>query len=246
MTPLKYKRTKEKFGPLSTFVVCPKHDTPVDALLVLMHGFGAPRDNLVDMAQPIVQAAYKHDVTLAIAFPGGPMLLEDYGGGAAAWWEINMARLMEATMKGSFEEMRNEVPPGILEARAAVVECIAALQARFNIEHDRLTVGGFSQGAMLAVDVSICGLPKPPANIVALSGALICQDLWQTAAGERMKRTKVFQSHGTNDPVLPLVTGKMLHELLQELCEQAELLVFDGYHQVPPECYEKIAGLIAA
>lgn len=237
-----YQLTQQRLGSLHAHLAIPADtQTKCDVLVVLMHGYGAPPDDLVGLAAPILIDCFRGGCTPMLAFPGAPLSL-DFGG--AAWWHLNMARLMEATAKNSFDQMREEVPPGIDEARGAVCECVNMLLSGFNFEHSKLVLGGFSQGAMIAMDSATRGLDNPPAGLGMLSGACICESLWRNGAGNRLKSTLAFQSHGRQDPVLPFQTGKFLNEVLTDLCQAVEFYPFDGGHQIPEKAIAGLAQLI--
>ncbi len=244
-----YARQVEMVGQLETCIVQPSEsgrssdEGGPDSLVVLMHGYGAPRDDLVGLAAPLLVECFKLELQPILAFPGAPHMPPELGGGSA-WWPINMARLMEAAAKHSFDQMRNEVPPGIDEAREAVAETTELLMARYGMDSSRLTLGGFSQGAMLAVDTAARGLKEAPAKLIAFSGACICEKQWR-ASGDRLGKTLAFQSHGSADQILPLETGGFLNEVLTDLCASVEYEKFGGYHEIPEAAIEAAAKLIA-
>jgi phospholipase/carboxylesterase len=123
---------------------------PPDARLtcVLLHGFGAPGDDLVALAGEI-------DAPVRLVFPAAPLELGGLYGDARAWWMLDLARL-EAEMRGGVpRDRRDEVPDGLAAARDQVVRLIEELVARFAIADDQLVLGGFSQGAMLSLDVAL-------------------------------------------------------------------------------------------
>ncbi len=165
--------------------------------------------------------------------------------GGRAWWPLNMARLMQLAEKNDFSEMRNEVPPGIDEARAMLTETTEKILERYSLETSSLTLGGFSQGAMLATDTALRGLKTPPQRLAILSGALICESIWRSCA-DRLKETEVAQSHGRYDMILPVQTGRWLNTFFREHCSQVDYHEFDGPHTIPGEAYEMIGRKSAA
>ncbi len=235
-----YRRAERQFGSLETHVIEPNDDRVDSVLFVLMHGFGAPREDLVGLAGPLLIECVKVGIRPILAFPGAPIEL-DFGG--AAWWELNMARLMEAAAKNSFDQMRNEVPPGIDAARSALCETIDGIFTEYDFGPEQLVLGGFSQGAMLAVDTAIRGLVSPPAALTLWSGALICEEIWRGSAGDRLRKTAVFQSHGLYDSILPFSTGRALNGFIESICDVVNFVEFAGDHQIPDESIQGAAGL---
>lgn len=209
-------------------------------LVALLHGYGAPGEDLVPIAR---QLAVAPDVRFA--FPAAPLSLEpnlppDMSG--RAWWHLDMAELQRAVMLGDWNALKTRVPAGLGVARAAVEGFVEALESELGVTRDRLILGGFSQGAMLATDFTLRAA-KPPAGLAILSGSLICRDEWLPLMPAR-KGLPVVQSHGRSDPVL---SYQLAEELRQEL-ETAGLLVnfvpFAGGHGIPNGALEALSALI--
>jgi phospholipase/carboxylesterase len=226
--------TQESFSSLSSIVVRHASQAP-ECLAVFCHGFGAPGDDLAGLAEWMLEECEKIDVVPLLVFPAAPIDLsdEDMPGGRA-WWRLNMARLMQATMTNSFDEIRSEIPEGIDEARNQLVELIDGTRRQFDLATTPLLLGGFSQGAMLAMDTAVRGLEKPPEGMALYSGALICEHAWKRAVN-RLAETDTFQSHGRQDPILPIQTGKWLSDLIAPNCRSHQWHAFNGPHTIPPE-----------
>src|SRR5689334_6703771 len=99
-------------------------DGPV---VVLMHGFGAPGDDLVPLWRAL-------DVPRAtrFVFPEAPLAVPIAAAGdARAWWMIDLARLERARTHGPPRVETDEVPAGLAPARAQLCELLDALEPRF-------------------------------------------------------------------------------------------------------------------
>ncbi|MDZ4851337.1 MAG: lysophospholipase [Pirellulaceae bacterium] len=239
--PFQWTATQEQVSNLNATIIKPHSTIVPTEMIVLCHGYGAPGDDLVGIADPLIRELQKKQRNPILVFPEAPVDLEDYGmPGGRAWWPLNMARLMELAAKNDFSEMRSEVPPGIDDARSMLVEFTQELMNRFSIDEAKLTLGGFSQGAMLAVDAALRGLDKAPAHLAVMSGALICEPIWRAAAG-RLETMKVIQTHGRFDTILPIQTGRWLNSLFRDSCRQATFHEFDGPHTIPMQAIEMIA-----
>ena len=59
-----------------------------DLTVVLCHGFGAPGDDLVGLVGPLLELEPALQTGVRFVFPEAPLALEEYGGGARAWWRI--------------------------------------------------------------------------------------------------------------------------------------------------------------
>ena len=107
-----------------------------------------------------------------------------------------------------------------------------------------LALGGFSQGAMLTMDASLRGDIDPPGVLIQFSGTVVCQSLWQPKLATRLSRTRVFQSHGTIDPILPYSSATRLHELIEQAGIESEFHSFMGPHTIDAESIVKTAMLL--
>ena len=77
---------------------------------------------------------------------------------------------------------------------------------------DRVVLGGFSQGAITALDVALQG-DRNPAGVLFMSGAPLVVDQWaQRLPSHRGMR--VLMTHGASDPVLPAVASGWARDLL--------------------------------
>src|SRR5208283_4589186 len=107
-------------------------------LVVLMHGFGAPGDDLVPLARVL-------DVPREVrfAFPEAPLDLGPEAMNGRAWWWIDMMKIQVAAMRGETIDRSQDVPEGLAEARASIIAMLAELERA--LTPARLTIGGFSQ-----------------------------------------------------------------------------------------------------
>lgn len=220
------------------------NDRPIRSVAVFCHGFGASGDDLVGLAGELLQIAPSDEATMLV-FPAAPISLEDEGiPGGRAWWRLSIQRLLSAIEDGHYELVREEVPQGIDDARQMLVETVYTLLDENELDESRLLLGGFSQGAMLSVDVACRGLKQPPAKLCLFSGCLICERQWKSTAA-RLAQTQILQSHGRIDPILPLQTGKWLTEMLRSAGCQVDFVEFNGVHTIPVQAIEKTAQMLA-
>jgi phospholipase/carboxylesterase len=231
--------TRGCWGSLQGILIAPRKNPPT-AVVTLCHGFGAPGTDLVPLAEEIVPYLSDGTPAPAFLFPEGPIDLgEIYGmDGANAWWELNMARLAQLAATNDFNALRNEVPPGIDEAREALENCIAECVESQRWESPKMIFGGFSQGSMLAVDLALRSQKHQCEGLILWSGALICESLWQQAFTERSDEASprsipCFQTHGREDTILPIGTGRALNEFLQSLGIENDYHEFQGPHTIP-------------
>src|SRR5689334_1575442 len=87
-------------------------------LVVLLHGFGAPGEDLV----PLWRVLYGYDgipPSTRFAFPAAPLEVDPHWGGRA-WWMIDVMALQSAILQGRTRDLATEVPPGLAEAREQI------------------------------------------------------------------------------------------------------------------------------
>jgi phospholipase/carboxylesterase len=197
-------------------------------LVALLHGYGANAADLFGLWRllEVPRAA-------RFCFPEAPIELAGMGFPSYAWWEIDFGRI-EAAMTGRIPltDLVDDVPAGLGEARAAIEGWLAALRAE--TPQSPIVLGGFSQGAMLSLDVALAGA-DPFAAVVLMSATYLNGRAWRARAPERRPPLRVFQSHGRQDPLLPFPVAEVLRQLLADAGHAVTFRPFQGVHEIPPE-----------
>jgi phospholipase/carboxylesterase len=196
-------------------------------VVVLLHGFGAPGDDLVPLAGVMDVPAGTRWL-----FPEGPLSLNLGFGDARAWWMIDMARIQADRAAGRIRDLSQELPKGLALAREKMLGFLKELPRHIPIEYKRMVIGGFSQGAMLTCDAALHTL-YPFAGLIQLSGNLLAQPVWGPLMPQR-KGLRVFQSHGTEDEILPYAGGERLRDALSRSGIAVDWHSFRGGHEIPP------------
>ncbi len=203
-------------------------------VVVLMHGYGAPGTDLVPLWREL---SVPHSVRFV--FPEAPLEL-DFGG--RAWWPIDMQRLQDRFSPGAVERLTAEVPEGVSEARAALIELLDVLERDYGARPEQTILGGFSQGAMLATD-TVLRTERPFGGLVILSGTIISHAEWQPLFAAR-RGLPVLQGHGRADAVLPFEVAEQLHRELSEAGLPVEFVPFNGGHGIGGSVLDSLAALI--
>lgn len=184
-------------------------------LLILLHGVGADGAAM----QPLAQALAPHLPGVALATPDAP-------------FASPMGRRQWFSLEGISRENR---PARVAEARAPLLALIDDLRARHGAEQGRLAVLGFSQGAIMTLDLLASGA-RPLAAAVAFSGRFASPAPLAPRPG-----AGVLLVHGMIDRVVPVTELPMAAAALQGAGVQVESLVLSGLgHRVSAE------GLLAA
>jgi phospholipase/carboxylesterase len=193
-------------------------------LVVLLHGFGAPGDDLAALWRVLAAPAGTRWV-----FPAAPLALEGMGPSGRAWWKIDIMRHLMELERGGGAAQERDAPAGMKEANARLVAFLDALDAQQKAA--KLVLGGFSQGAMLACDVAL-RTDRRLAGIALLSGTLVAQDEWSPLVARR-RGLPVFQSHGSDDSMLSFAQAEKLRDMLREGGADVTWVPFRGGHQIP-------------
>jgi phospholipase/carboxylesterase len=220
---------KTKLGALDTTVVGPERGGQPQLAVVLCHGYGAPGDDLVGLAAELAAPAGLGEHTV-FCFPQAPIELAMFGFGARAWWHIDMRRLETAMSSGAEYDLRAELPEGLPQARRQLRGAIELLAQQTGLPLSRIALGGFSQGAMLATDVAL-HQDEPPAALLAFSGTLLCESVWQPLAAKRQALPSLV-THGRQDPILPFSGAVALRDMLVGAGWSPEFVPFDGPHTI--------------
>jgi phospholipase/carboxylesterase len=207
--------------------------------VVLCHGYGAPGDDLVSLAR-VIDAGRE----LRWFFPEAPLELDlGFGMAGRAWWNIDMMRLQEAMMRGQARLLAGETPVGMDEARAALEACLGEIAARFGVARERLVLGGFSQGAMVATEIALHA-EQPFAGLALLSGTLLSEDRWRAAAPRTAPTLDVLMSHGRADPLLPFEGAEALRALLEGAGARVTWVPHGGGHELPAVVLDRLGAFL--
>ena len=192
--------------------------------VILCHGYGAPGDDLCGLAS-VIEAG----PGVRWFFPEAPL---DLGGGARAWWPIDMVAIQIALMQGRPRVFDTEaVPEGMGPALSRTYACLQGLIKDHGVDPARTVLGGFSQGAMVTTDL-FANSPERWAGLMVLSGTLLAGGRWRPALAQNVRDRPIFQSHGRQDPILPFAVAEELHSLLVDSGASVEWVPFHGPHTI--------------
>jgi phospholipase/carboxylesterase len=213
------------------------HGSGDGPVVILLHGYGAPGDDLVGLANFLIGP-----VGTRWIFPEAPLPLNMGYGNARAWWLIDMARLEADHAAGRVRDLSSEVPRGLPQAREALEKWLSVLPSALSVDYRRTLIGGFSQGAMLTCDL-VMRTAFPFAGLIQLSGSLLARQDWRPSVGKRAG-LPVFQSHGTQDPILPYVMAERLRDELMAEGLTVNWNKFQGGHEIPEPILARLNGFV--
>ncbi len=231
------KSSRLEIAGLTTRIIEPPSGD-ISSTVVLLHGFGAPGDDLVGLAP------YLHAPHTRYVFPAAPLELGGLYGDSRAWWLLDLARLEASLGSGNMRTWIAEVPEGLDNARVQMGRFLDQLQARYSIANDQLVLGGFSQGAMLSVDTAL-HRAAPLAGLVLMSGTLTAESVWKPLFA-KLAGVPVIQSHGRHDMLLPYAIAEALRDRLVAAGANVEFHSFLGGHEIPPAVLSAVTKFLAS
>jgi phospholipase/carboxylesterase len=164
-----------------------------EGALVLMHGRGVDENDLfplLDVLDP--------DRRLAGFTPRAPLRPPGHTGNH--WYVVPRVGFPDP---GTFWQSYRMLD-GWLEAVAE----------QTGLGQDRIALGGFSQGTVMAYALGLgAGRPRPAA-ILAVSGFIPTVDGWEPDLTDRVG-LPVYISHGTADPIMSIEFARAARELLE-------------------------------
>ena len=187
--------------------------TPRPWLLVLMHGVGSNEQDLMGLAPQIPERF--HVLSLRAPFRMGP--------GAHAWFDFSIEPNGERTINEAQEA----------QSRALVAQTIASAAEQLGIPPERVVVGGFSQGGIMALSLL---LTQPALMQAAMvwHGRLLTQMLPQAAPPDALRGKQMWLSHGTHDNVIPLAHAQAIAHYMAPLPVTLAYHEFPGAHEIRP------------
>lgn len=161
-------------------------------LLVLLHGVGSNERSMARIAPSF-------DPRLLVICARSPL---EVGDDSYAWFHVTF------TADGPVID-RDEAEAGWKAVARFIREAVNA----YGADPARVFVGGFSQGAIMAL-AALLTAPDCIAGVVAMSGRLLPEVLPHAAAPEALRGKHVFLLHGANDEKLGLHYARWAREQL--------------------------------
>jgi phospholipase/carboxylesterase len=152
--------------------------------LVLFHGRGASEDDLFPLLDVLDPERLLHGYT-----PRGPLTLPP---GGAHWYIVPRV--------------------GYPDRDTFLASYRAASEWLDSLPYSRLVLGGFSQGCVMALSLSLgMGRPRPVA-VCGFSGFIPVVEGWEP---DLSSPPPVAYGHGIYDPVIPIEFGRRVRETLE-------------------------------
>ena len=193
-----------------------------EGALVLFHGRGADEHDLFPLLD-----ALDPERRLAGATPRGPLSLPP---GGAHWYVLGGIGTPEsATFHTSY---------------AAASEWLDRFLAEQGVGYDRLVLGGFSQGGVMAYALGLeAGRPRPAA-LTVFSSFIPTVDGFSLDLSPPLPPVAI--GHGTLDPVIGVEWGRRAKEVLERAGAEVLYRETPMDHQIDPGFVREVADWLRA
>ena len=189
-----------------------------EGALVLIHGRGADENDLFPLLD-----ALDPERRFVGATPRGPLSLPP---GGAHWYALGGIGTPEAT---TFHA-----------SYAAAAEWLDGFVAEHGIGHDRLVLGGFSQGGVMAYSLGLGRDRTRPAALTVFSSFFPRVEGFELDLSPPLPPIAI--GHGTLDPVIGVEWGRQAREVLEAAGAEVLYRETQMYHQIDPDFVLVVAG----
>jgi phospholipase/carboxylesterase len=218
-------------SPLERIVVEPKYNNismPATSCVIWLHGLGDSGDGFAPVV-PVLKLPRDHGIRFI--FPHAPEqpVTINQGYVMRSWYDIKSMDLHNrADMKGVL----------VSEKR---VQALIQEQIDAGIPANKIILAGFSQGGVLSLFTGL-RFKQSLAGILALSCYLPTADKLPEHCHEANKSTPLLQHHGIQDDVVPMSSGKMAFDLLQQAGYNTTWKSYPIPHSVLPQQLNDISA----
>ncbi len=192
----------------------PKIKLEKNPLLLLLHGYGSNEQDLFSFSSELPEDYY-------IVSARAPF---DMQYGSYAWYAINF----------DADENKFSDHNQARESRDLIAKFIDELVTNYPIDSKKVTLIGFSQGAILSYAVAL-SYPEKTQRVVAMSGYLNTEIIKEDYLRNSFSNLKIFASHGTVDQVIPVEWGRKAKPILENLGIATTYKEYPIGHGVSPQ-----------
>lgn len=183
-------------------------------LLLLLHGYGSNEEDLFSFASELPEEYF-----VVSAQAPYPLMFGSY-----AWYAINFD-----ADENKFSDIHQAK-----QSRDLIVNFIDELTNKYPIDPKKVTLIGFSQGAILSYAIAL-SYPEKISKIVAMSGYLNTEMAKENFEQNDFSNLKIFASHGTVDQVIPVEWARKTGPALEKLEIELVYKEYPVGHGVAPQ-----------
>ena len=192
----------------------PKVKLDKNPAIILLHGYGSNEEDLFSFASELPEEYY----IISARAPYDMMY------GAYAWYAINFDA--DENKFSDLDQARS--------SRDLIVDFIDECVSKYAIDAEKVTLIGFSQGAILSSAVAL-SYPEKVNRVVALSGYLNTEIATEDYLKNNITKVKFFVSHGTVDQVIPVDWARKTKPVLENLGIDVVYKEYPIGHGVSPQ-----------
>lgn len=192
----------------------PKIKKEKNPLLLLLHGYGSNEEDLFSFASELPEEYY----VISARAPYDLMY------GSYAWYAINFD-----ADENKFSDLNQA-----RTSRDLIANFIDELVKNYPIDESKITLIGFSQGAILSYAVAL-SYPQKIERIVAMSGYFNEEIAIDNYQSNNFNTIKIFASHGNVDQVVPVDWARKAKPILDQLGIQNLYKEYPVGHGVAPQ-----------
>jgi phospholipase/carboxylesterase len=192
----------------------PKVKLDKNPVLILLHGYGSNEEDLFSFATELPEEYY----VISARAPYDMMY------GSYAWYAINFDA--DENKFSDLEQARS--------SRDLIVDFIDECISKYAIDSEKVTLIGFSQGAILSSALALSN-PEKINRVVALSGYLNLDIATENYKEKDITKLKFFVSHGVVDQVIPIDWARKTKPVLESLGIDVVYKEYPIGHGVAPQ-----------
>jgi phospholipase/carboxylesterase len=188
-----------------------------EGALVFFHGRGADENDLFPLLD-----ALDPERRFVGATPRAPLSLPP---GGAHWYVLGGIGTPEATTFNA--------------SYAAASEWLDGFLAEYGLGHDRLVLGGFSQGGVMTYSLGLGRGRARPAALIVFSSFIPNVEGFELDLSPPLPPVAI--GHGTLDPVIEVEWGRQAREVLEAAGLEVVYRETPMYHQLDPDFVLEVA-----
>ena len=192
----------------------PNNHNEKSPLLLLLHGYGSNEEDLFSFASELPDEYY-------IVSARAPF---DLMYGSYAWYAINFD-----ADENKFSDIKQAK-----DSINIIVQFIDEIVEKYNIDVNKITLIGFSQGAILSYAIAL-SFPEKIQRVVAMSGYMNPEMMVNGFENNDFSKLKIFASHGTVDQVIPIDWARKSFAYLESLKVSITYKEYPVGHGVAPQ-----------
>lgn len=201
-------------------------ELPANASVIWLHGLGADGN---DFAPIVPELKLPRELAVRFVFPHAPSIPITINNGYVmpAWYDITAL------------DIERKVDAAQLIDSAEKVRLLIDREVDAGIPSERIVLAGFSQGGAVAYQTALTHM-LPLAGLLCLSTYFATKDTITPNSANKAIPIKIC--HGTLDPMVPVVQGKVAQQRLSDMGYTVEYSEFPMEHAVCPQEIAEISS----